>query len=182
MELHRPRAGRRRAAGRRRIRAAGRTLRPRDQHRRAHRDAPRLRAALPDAVPRALHRRGARAGDRRGAAVRARAAGIALRARHRVVGGRGRADAADAGDRALGREADGAHRLPAGADRRRRHQHAVRRVSTSSTGWSAWSACRRSRPPRTMPVRIARRRGAPALRSRARSGSRRSRSTKPATT
>ena len=71
-------------------------LRSRDQHRGAHRRAPRLRAALHDAVPHAIRplRRATR--RRRSAALRHRAAGVALRRRHRVVRRRDRPDAADA--------------------------------------------------------------------------------------
>ena len=101
------------AAARRRLRAPAGTLRPCDQHRRAHVGAPRFRPALPDAVPRAFRGGGARARRRRGAAPRHRAPGIALRPGHRVVGRRGRPDAADAADRALGGEAAGRHRLSA---------------------------------------------------------------------
>ena len=168
---------------RRRLRAPRRALRPRDQHRRPHAVAPRLRAALPRAVPRRSSRRpraGAR--HRRRAAVRHRAPGVALRARHRVVGRRGRPHAADAGHRALGREAARAQRLPPVADRATPTSTRSSARTTSSTGSSASTGCRRSRPLRIMRDPDARRRGARRRRSKARSGSRRFRSTKPATT
>ena len=109
-------ARRRRAAARRRVRARGRastTARstPPSAPRARHDFALRYLTPYRDAV----RRRRARPRRRRGAAVRHRAAGVALRRRHRVVGRRRRADAADAGDRALGREAARAQRLPAGA-------------------------------------------------------------------
>ena len=99
------------------------------------------------------------------------------------VGRRGRADAADAADRALGREADWAAPTTAPS------QIADVGINTQFGAFyfKYWldrldAPCRRSRPLRTMRVPAARRRGAPARRSRARSGSRRFRSTRPATT
>ena len=127
--------------------------------------------ALPDAVPRALRGRRAATSPSTRRCCSARAAGVALRAGHRLVGRRGRPHAADAADRALGREAAGAHRLP--ADARSPTSPPIRSSarSISSTGSTASTACRRSRPLRIMRGRDARRRGATARRSKAPSGS-----------
>ena len=101
---------------------------------------------------------------------------------HRVLRRRGGVDAADAADGAMGREAVESLRLPSVADFRCRRSIRSSARTISSTGSTGSIACRRSRPPRTMPVPAARRPGAPAPRSKAPSGSKRSRSTRPATT
>ena len=182
MALRRARAARRGAAAGGGVRPPRGPLRPRDQHRRTDVVAARFRPALPDAVPRAVRGRRAGARGRRGAPVRHRAPGVALRPGHRVLGRRGGVDAADAADGAMGREAAESRRLSV---RRRSPMPGSTRSSArtiSSTGSTGSIGCRRSRPPRTMPVPAARRRGAPARRSRAPSGSKRFRSTRPATT
>ena len=123
--------------------------------------APRLRRCATSTPFRTeFDGRGARPGRRRRAALRHRAAGIALRPRHRVVGRRGRPDAAHARHRALGREA--ARRAPTTRPARIGDvdaQHAVRRVLLQVLARPPRPACRRSRPPPTMRVRAARRRG-----------------------
>ena len=60
----------------------------------------------------------------------------------------------------LGREAAEPRRLPPVADRRCRASTRSSARSTSSTGSTGSTGCRRSPPPRTMPGRAARRRGA----------------------
>ena len=175
---------RRRPAARRRLRAARRALRSRDQHRRTHDGAARFRAALPDAVSRASSPppRATQAVDEALLFGLARQE-IRFVAGHRVLRRRGRADAADAGDRTLGREADRARATTAPSQiADAGTQHAIRRVLLQVLAGPPRAACRRSRPLRIMRARAARRPGAPARRSKARSGSRRFRSTKPATT
>ena len=161
-----------------------RSLRPRDQHRRSHDDvATTMRCATWRRTARSSkpRRRATTSTSRCSTASRGRRSRFATR--HRVVGRRGRADAVDAGDGALGRQAAGPHRLSTRSDRRR----ATLNTQFGAYYFKYWferarSHRRRWRRPRIMPVPGARRRGARARRSKARSGSRRSRSTKRATT
>ena len=62
------------------------------------------------------------------AAVRHRAAGVAVLPGHRVLGRRGRPDAADARHRAVGRPPTGAEGLSPRDDSGHRNEHAIRRV------------------------------------------------------
>ena len=107
--------GRCRAAGRRRTRAPRRDLRPRDQHRGPHRAAAQLQGALPCAVQGGLQRAGAQRRAGGGLGARPGAPGKPLHRRRQVLGRRARPDAADARDRALGRQAHRPARLQPGA-------------------------------------------------------------------
>ena len=119
---------------------------------------------------------------RRVAAVRHRAAGIALCSGHRLLGGGRGTDAADAADGAMGREAVESPRLSSFADFRPLNSTRNSARTISSTGSKSSIECRRSRPPHTTPVRAAPRPGARRRRSKAPSGSKRFPLTRPATT
>ena len=124
------------------------------------------------------------AGDRRGAAVRHRAPGVAVRRRHRVVGGRRGADAADAAVPRAG------WRSSSNAPTTRRHasptststRSSARSTSSTGTTGSASLPGAGGRRLQCRSVAARRRGGRRHCRSKARSGSRRFRSTRRATT
>ena len=166
------------------LRASRRPVRPRDQHRRAHGAAPRLRAAL----PRCRIAREFAAAARDQASTRRCCYGIARQESRFVpdivssAGAVGLMQLMPGTARWVAKQL-GRTDYSAGADRATSTSTRSSARSTSSTGSTGSTGCRRSRPPPIMRVRAARRRGdPPARRSKARSGSRRSRSTRRATT
>ena len=164
------------------VRADARAVGSRDQHRRSHRGPARFPAALSRAVPRRVRRAGARAGARGVLGARPRPAGEPLHRGRPLVGRRLRPDAADAGDRALGREEDRHARLHAGAGDRasRSTSRSARRTCATCSTSSTAARCSRRRP--TTPARAGRAvEGRPAARRRDLRRDR-SRSTRRATT
>ena len=151
---------RRDPAARRRSRAPGRPLRPRDQYRGAHAGTARFRPALSRAVPQRVRGRG------QGATTSTSRCCTASRGRSRASTPTSCRSAGAVGlmqlmprHRAMGREADSR----AATTRRRASATPISTRSsartTSSTGSSASTRCRRSRPLRIMPGQAARRRG-----------------------
>ncbi|MBK7791926.1 MAG: transglycosylase SLT domain-containing protein [Betaproteobacteria bacterium] len=156
-------------------------LRPGDQHRRAHRVAARLRPALPHALPQRIRQR------RRATTVdEAMLLGIARQESRFVpeivssAGAVGLMQLMPATARWVARELKRTDFRPTASPRSGPTPASAR--STSSTGWTASTRSRRSRPLRIMRAPAGRRPGATARRWRARSGSRRFPSTRPAIT